>query len=180
MQYKLPSCCLQVKEWLSLSLSLSLPITIVLLYTLSAHVGDDKLLILCVTSMYSIGEDVTGGTTNIQLKLNGFTLVDQSFDLCDTMSYIGLKCPVDKTTTDRHGMFDIKQTIPSIAPQVCLKSILSHNNFIYCNRAIILVQYRLLIPKAPKYYAWMSCLSYNNCLAPQRKLAQFIVAEIFM
>ena len=62
-----------------------------------------------------VGETITGGTTNINLKLNGFSLVDESFDLCETLDFIGLTCPV-KITTD--GQFDIKQTIPDIAPQV--------------------------------------------------------------
>ena len=59
-----------------------------------------------------VGEMITGGTTNINLKLDDSSLVD---DFCETLDFIGLTCPVKKTTD---GQFDIKQTIPDIAPQV--------------------------------------------------------------
>ena len=67
------------------------------------------------TSLFlHIDEEVTSGTVKVSLNFGSVPVVDETLDLCDLVTQIDKKCPLQK------GPFDLKitETIPDYVPSV--------------------------------------------------------------
>lgn len=81
-----------------------------------------------------LGEQVTGGSIKVDIKYGIFsiTLIDKTLDLCDTVKSAGVTCPL--AAGDQN--LAISESIPSVAPSVCIHIILMFKIIYVCRENI--------------------------------------------
>ena len=98
-----------------------------------------SMLICCLSVMHKlidhmtlcmcIGEQVTGGELELNVYINNTDYISGNFDLCSSITMVGLECPISAGLHTLTGFRQISADNPSVRLSTCVLNPWSFNHF---------------------------------------------------